>query len=240
MTIYWPRLLQATDFTSCLFVSQSCPTWWHHRHFWCVERSLVSAYDRHSHFWPPNECWLPSYILIRMNYRYNSKSRKLLKYNTWGFCQSWKSLVGHEHGWAHRSVLNSFISVLLLIHLKRNTWDRETRSPSLFMFLQFIFLGIINFSSQRVECCLVSLCFFHYLSYLSFIFLAFSLIATVSQDIIKLEWGTSHPSVVAYRYFRPHTLGHVALLLWHVWKDEEVPDIPQLELMAQLWITFDI
>lgn len=90
------------------------------------------------------------------------------------------------------------------------------------------------------ECCLVSLCFFHYLSYLSFIFLAFSLITTVSQDIIKLEWGTSHPSVVAYRHFRPHTLSHVALLLWHVWKEEEIPDIPQLDLMAQLWITFDI
>ena len=36
-----------------------------------------------------------------------------------------KIIRNHDFGWAHSSVLNSFISVLLLIHLKRNTWGRD-------------------------------------------------------------------------------------------------------------------
>lgn len=36
-----------------------------------------------------------------------------------------KIIRNHDFGWAHSSVLNSFISVLLLTHLKRNTWGRD-------------------------------------------------------------------------------------------------------------------
>lgn len=36
-----------------------------------------------------------------------------------------KIIKNHDFGWTHSSVLNSFMSVLLLIHLKRNTWGRD-------------------------------------------------------------------------------------------------------------------
>lgn len=94
MTISLPGWLQTTDFTSfiCLCISQNCPNWWQCRHFWYEKGRLALAHDQHSHFQLVNASWLYSYILIRMNYTYNSKSRKLLKYKVWGFCQSWKSL----------------------------------------------------------------------------------------------------------------------------------------------------
>lgn len=214
-----------------LFVSQNRPNWWQYRHFWYEKGRVASAHDRHPHFRLVNASWLPSDILMGMNYMYNSKSRKLLKYNVWGFCQSWKSL-GAMILAEHTAVLNSFISVLLLIHLKRNTWGRDKISAfSCFSNLSSLAQYI---SQARVECCLVSLCFFP-LSRLSLIyFLVFSLIATVSRDIIKLEWLTSPASVVAYRYFGLRSLDHMTLLFRHIWKERKIWDIPQSELMAQL------
>ena len=116
-----------------------------------------------------------------------------------------KIIRNHEFGWAHSSVLNSFISVLLLSHLKGNAWSRDKISFPL--HVSPIYLPwhnkFLKPKSGGLSCFLL----FFPLSQLSLIyFSAFLLISTVSQDIIKLEWGTSHPWVVAYRYFQaPHS-----------------------------------
>lgn len=123
-----------------------------------------------------------------------------------------KIIRNHEFGWVHSSVLNSFISVLFLSHLKRNTWSRDKISFPL--HVSPIYLPWHNKFLKPKSRGLSCFPLFSPLSQLSLIyFSAFLLISTVSQDIIKLEWGTPHPSVVAYRYFRPHTLNHKALLL---------------------------
>lgn len=145
-----------------------------------------------------------------------------------------KFIRNHDFGWAHGSVLSSFIPVLLLIHLKRNTWVRDKIS---FPFhVSPIYLPWHNkyLKPKTGECCLVSL--FFPLSQLSLIyFLVFSLIATVSRDIIKVGMSNLPPLVVACGCFRLHTRNHVAQLLWHVWKEKEILDTPRLELMAAFY-----
>ena len=115
-----------------------------------------------------------------------------------------KIIRNHEFGWVHSSVLNSFISVLFHSHLKRNTWSRDKISFPL--HVSPIYLPWHNKFLKPKGRGLSCFPLFSPLSQLSLIyFSAFLLISTVSQDIIKLEWGTPHPLVVAYRYFRPHT-----------------------------------
>lgn len=142
-----------------------------------------------------------------------------------------KIIRSHDFGWAH-SCFELFY-FCIIAHSLEEKYMRQRQDLCLFMFLQFIFLGTINFSSQSW----VLSCFplFFPLSCLSLIyFLVFSLIATVSWDIIKLKWLTSPASVVAYRYFGLHSLDHMTLLFQHIWKERKIWDIPQSELMAQL------
>lgn len=113
--------------------------------------------------------------------------------------------------------------------------EAETRALSLFMFLPFIFRGVINFSSQRAECCLVPLCFFP-LSQLSLIyFLVFSLITTVSRDIIKSEWVTSHLLQLLTDVLGS-TLSITSLCYFGLFgKKNKIWDTLPLDLTAQLW-----
>lgn len=143
-----------------------------------------------------------------------------------------------DFGWVHRSVLNSFISVLLLIHLKRNTWVRDKIS---FPFhVSPIYLPWHN-KFLKPEWRVLS-CFplFFPLSQLSLVyFLVFALIVTVSQDIIKLEWVASHPWSLPTDVSGPRSQSHGSGALACLERKRNL-DTPQLEPMAKLQITFYI
>jgi hypothetical protein len=105
------------------------------------------------------------------------------------------------------------------------------------MFLRFIFLGIINFSSQGVKRVVWFPLFFP-LSWLSLIY--FSLCSYHNSFLGHHKVGMSHlpPFVVAHKCFGPYALNHTVLVLCFVWKEKEILDTLPLELMAKLWTTF--
>lgn len=186
MTMYVPTWLQTTDFTSfiCLFASQNCPNWRQYRHFWHEEGRLASAHDQHSHFQ-----LAPQLRSDQDDLHVNFKIKKTAQVQHARLLPKLKIISNHDFGWAHSSVLNSFISVLLLIHLKRNTWGRDKIS---FPFhVSPIYLPWHNKFLKPKSWVLSCFLLLFPLSQLSLIYFSvYSLMATVSWDIIKLEWVT--------------------------------------------------
>lgn len=125
----------------------------------------------------------------------------------------------HEFGWAYSSVLNSFISVLLLIHLRRNAWGRDAISfpfhiPPIYLQWHNKFLKP---KSWVLSC---SPLFFSIISVISHLF--FSLFSYHNSFLGHHIVGMSNlpPSVVVDGCFGLYSLNHLSSLLWLVWKEK--------------------
>lgn len=161
----WPQTMELTSFVCFWALSKATG-----EPLQCGGWNLASAQDGWCPFWLANGSWLPYHTLIKVNYMHNSKSRKQLQqFQRASILPKLEIIRKCDVGSALSSVLHSLISLLLLIRLKRNTRVRDKISFPSHVSPIYLPWHDAFLKPESWKCCLVLLCFPHYLPDLSFI-----------------------------------------------------------------------